>query len=373
MKVNTPFIHYTLAIAGLKGISLLMLPIVTRFLSPESYGTLNFLVSIGAMLSIFLGFGMAEMLFQFTAKIPCSQQESLIARGIKFTFFVSGVFWLIAVLAADVWLSILSITIEKHHFIVLMTNLALSTVQAIYLTRYRILQQSKPYMLVALCQGAAQAVLTYLLLSFNFGIFGVLLSGCITIFVVTSSLVVLHSQLLLIKAPLPSREHLRYGPYIALSALFLYGLGGAENWFIVATLGETQLAYYFIATQFSLALSLEFEPFRLWWFPLRFKRFYANPELAARGAVMGCFIITLLALCMMVFAPFIIQWLRPSNYHASSEYIAILCVILVIKTYAELLNLGCYLDQNTACVPLINGVCTDSPCEYCIYYFYFGN
>lgn len=212
-------------------------------------------------------------------------------------------------------------------------------------------------MLVALCQGAAQAVLTYLLLSFNFGIFGVLLSGCITIFVVTSSLVVLHSQLLLIKAPLLSREHLRYGAYIALSALFLYGLGGAENWFIVATLGETQLAYYFIATQFSLALSLAFEPFRLWWFPLRFKRFYANPELAARGAVMGCFIITLLALCMMVFAPFIIQWLLPSNYHASSEYIAILCVILVIKTYAELLNLGCYLDQNTACVPLINGVC----------------
>lgn len=86
MKVNTPFIHYTLAIAGLKGISLLMLPIVTRFLSPESYGTLNFLVSIGAMLSIFLGFGMAEMLFQFTAKIPCSQLESLIVRGIKFTF-----------------------------------------------------------------------------------------------------------------------------------------------------------------------------------------------------------------------------------------------------------------------------------------------
>ena len=67
MKINAPVIHYALAIAGLKGISLLMLPIVTRFLSPESYGELNFLVSIGAMLSIFLGFGMAEMMFQFTA------------------------------------------------------------------------------------------------------------------------------------------------------------------------------------------------------------------------------------------------------------------------------------------------------------------
>lgn len=356
MKVNTSFIHYALAIAGLKGISLLMLPIVTRFLPPETYGTLNFLVSIGAMLSIFLGFGMAEMLFQFTAKIEPSELESFIARGIKFTFLASGVFLALSILAADIWLSLLPITIEKHHFIVLMTNLALSTVQAIYLTRYRILQQSKPYMLVALCQGATQAVLTYVLLSFNLGIFGVLLSGCITTFVVTSSLVVLHSHLLLIKAPFLSREYLRYGAYISLSALFLYGLGGAENWFIVGTLGESQLAYYFIATQFSLALSLAFEPFRLWWFPLRFKRLYANPELAARGAVMGCFIITLLALCMMIFAPFIIQWLLPSNYHASSDYIAILCVILVIKTYSELLNLGCYLDKYSGCVPLINGV-----------------
>ncbi|WP_372765757.1 lipopolysaccharide biosynthesis protein [Pseudoalteromonas sp.] len=357
MKINTSFVHYALAIACLKGISLLMLPIVTRFLPPDSYGVLNFLVSVAAMLSIILGFGMAEMMFQFTAKIAASALDSFIAQCVKFTMCVSCLFLLIAIAAADIWLALLPLKVEASHFILLMINLAVSSVLAIYLTRYRILQQSKPYMLVALCQGVLQACFTYILLSFNFGIFGVLLSGCLVTTMVTISLVLVHRRLLFCKEPFLSRKHFRYGSHIALSALFLYGLGGAENWFIASALGPSQLAFYFIATQFSLALSLAFEPFRLWWFPVRFKRFESNPELAAKGAVMGCFIITLLALFMMIFAPFMMTWLLPSHYHGSADYIAILCLILVIKTYAELLNLGCYLDKYTGYVPLINGVC----------------
>jgi len=357
MKINAPVIHYALAIAGLKGISLLMLPIVTRFLSPESYGELNFLVSIGAMLSIFLGFGMAEMMFQFTAKIASSELDAFITRCIKFIFLVSGVFVVIALVGVEFWLSILPLPIDPSHFIILMLNLAMSTIQAIYLTRYRVLQQSKHYMAVALCQGIAQATLTYTLLVMGLGILGVLISGCVTSFCITLSLVIYHRNLLSTKGAFLARKHIRYGAYIALSALFLYGLGGAENWFIASSLGQSQLAYYFIATQFVLALSLAFEPFRLWWYPVRFKRFFNNSEHAANGAILGCFIITLMALLMMIFAPTIISLLLPQSYHASSEYIAILSIILVIKTYSELLNLGCYLDKKTYYVPIINGIC----------------
>ncbi|KPV94197.1 Polysaccharide biosynthesis protein [Pseudoalteromonas sp. P1-9] len=357
MKVNAAFVHYGIAIAGLKGISLLMLPIVTRFLAPESYGMLNFLVSIGAMLSIFLGFGMAEVIFRFAVKLPNEMLDSFIASSIKFTFLVSCVFLLCAIVGADIWLALMPLPIEKSYFCLLMFNLALTTLQAIYLTRYRVLQQSKPYMCVALAQGVVQALLTYTLLLNDYGILGVLISGCVTSFIITLVLVIYHRALLLMKREPLTGEHIRYGGFIALSALCLYGLGGAENWFIASYLGSSQLAYYFIATQFSLALSLAFEPFRLWWFPIRFKRYFENTELAASGAVTGCFIITMLALAMMIFAPYLISWLLPQSYHNSSQYIGLLCILLVIKSYAELLNLGCYLDKNAQYVPLINGIC----------------
>jgi O-antigen/teichoic acid export membrane protein len=52
----------------------------------------------------------------------------------------------------------------------------------------------------------------------------------------------------------------------------------------------------------------------------------------------------------------VIRTLLPSAYSISADYLPILCVILVIKTFTELLNLGCYLETTAKYVPLINGL-----------------
>ena len=357
MKVSAGFIHYAVSIIALKGISLLMLPVITRFLSLAEYGALNFLVSISAMLSIVLTFGLAEVMFRFSPKLKKSAMDVFIASCIKVTCLIACVFYLTCLLSASFWLSLLPMEVPLSHFLLLMASLSLSTIQAIYLTRYRLLQDSKSYMYVAVAQGALQAATTYLLLMFGLNVFGVLLSGVVTTAFVTLLLMMRHRRLLAIPFGGLGFDHIRYGGFIAVSALSLYALGGAENWFIVDALGAEQLALYFIAAQFSLGVSMLFEPFRLWWFPIRFKRYFESPELAAKGATQGCFIVSVLAVVMMILAPTIINALLSESYQVSASFIPVLCLILVVKTFSELLNLGCYLDPKATYVPVINGVC----------------
>ena len=65
MNKKTNILYYALAILSLKGISLVMMPIMTRYLSVSDYGMLNFLVSIASMLSIVLSLGLSELLYRF--------------------------------------------------------------------------------------------------------------------------------------------------------------------------------------------------------------------------------------------------------------------------------------------------------------------
>lgn len=357
MKINKNILYYAIAIGALKGVSLLMLPIITRYLPPEQYGTLNFLVSISAMLSIFIGFGLAEVLFRFTAKQTCEQADILVGQCLKVSCVIAILFWCIALLSAPWVLSLLPVYVSILDFVLLITNLSLSVILANFLTRYRIHQNAKSYMFTAVFQGVLQASLTLLFLALNLGITGVLLSGMLASLVLTLLLTIKHCSLFVLQGFWLKPIHFKYGFSVALSALFLYGLGGAENWIIISKLGPEKLAQYFIACQFVLAVSLCFEPFRMWWFPIRFKRYYQKAVLAAQGAQLGCYVICLLAFTMMLLGPYLIEFFLPKSYHASSEYIPLLCCILVLKTFSELLNLGCYLEKTARTVPIINGIC----------------
>lgn len=357
MNANKPIVDYAIAIACLKGISLLMLPVITRYLPSEVYGELNFLVSLVALLSIVLSFGMAEMLFRFTPSLNTQQSQAFIADCIKVTVIVGAVFYFICLVGSHMWVGLLPINVKVSDFLLITATLCLNLIVAIFLTQFRLKSQSKLYMYTALFQGGCQAVLTVLLLHWGYGLTGVLISGAITAFLLSCALLVRYRVKLCVQFNHINKTHIKYGLCIALSGISVYCLGGAENWIIVSKLGSEVLATYFIATQFALVVSLAFEPFRMWWFPLRFKYYQQDRTKAANGAVIGCYVISLFSLIATMIGPAVIIKILPEPYHASADYLPILCLILVIKTYSELLNLGCYLDKTAKYVPIINSVC----------------
>ena len=283
IKINAEILHYALSVVFLKGISLLMLPIVTHFLPPDDYGTLNFLVSIVAMLSIVLSFGLAEVIFRFGPEHCKEGALTFIHASIRMSAHIAILFAVIAIVTTPIWLMLIPVSVQAWDLVLLFINLAFCVVIGQFLAMYRFQKRSTTYLKVALSQGVIHSLLTLTFLNLGWSISGVLLSGALASFVVTLFLVIPNHKIWRSRHQGITSTHLKYASFITLASLYLYALGGVENWFIVGVFGPEQLALYFIATQFALALSLSFEPFRMWWYPKRFSQFLDSANRAPKG------------------------------------------------------------------------------------------
>ncbi len=356
MNINKKIIHYSISIISLKGVSFLMLPIITGYLSTEVYGELNFLVSLVSMLSIFLTFGLSEIIFRFTPKLSDFQKENFISECLFLSFTIGFLFITLFFIFNDFLINLLPIKVSNINLAILMVNLSISLVLAVFFANLRLKEKSFEYMILSLIQGFSQAIMNIFFLKYNFELKGILLSGLISTSIITIYFIIKNNKMFSVKKREFKKIHFAYGFKIAIASLFVYLLGGAENWFIIENFGKEKLAFYFIATQFVLALSLLFEPYRMWWYPIRFKYYFKSKTEASRYASMGCCVICILSSLMIVISPYLIDLMLPESYNESIKYIPVLSIILIIKTYAELLNLGCYLDEKATSVLYINGI-----------------
>ncbi|TMO56729.1 lipopolysaccharide biosynthesis protein [Pseudoalteromonas phenolica] len=359
MSKSSNIVYYGLAVLSLKGISLIMMPIVTRYLSVSDYGMLNFLVSIASMLSIILSFGLSELLYRFNDFEDKKRQHIFYKACLKIALFSAGICLTTSVFLVDFVMSVLPTQVSTKALSFLFINLGGSVVLSLPLAILRIHGEAKKYMLVAVSQGVLQAICTVLLLELGMGVDGVMLSGAIVVWLLLVLLAFRYKTLLLTKLDsdnVLTKEHSYYIFSITLASVFSYGLNGAENWFLVSFEGKETLAVYFIATQFALVASIAFEPFRLWWFPQRFNIYKSNQQKAADIPLYGLAYALVIVITMMTVGPYVIDLLLPKAYEVSKNILPWLCVVFFIKTVSELLNLGCYYKNNASAAPVINGI-----------------
>lgn len=360
MSKATNIVYYALAILSLKGISLVMMPIMTRYLSVSDYGMLNFLVSIASMLSIVLSLGLSELLYRFNQFKNNSQRFGFYKSYLKVALCSACLCFIFAIFFVDTLITLLPTEVSIEALRLLFINLGGSVVLSLPLAILRIHGKAKAFMLTSVSQGGLQALLTLLLLEAGYGVVGVMLSGAMAVWFILLILA-WHYRAFIIanenSGTNITNEHGLYILSITLSSLFAYGLNGAENWFLVSFQGKETLAMYFVATQFVLVTSIAFEPFRLWWFPQRFNTFQSNEQKAADIPLYGLAYALLIVITMMTLGPFMIDFLLPNEYAESKQILPWLCVVFFIKTISELLNLGCYYKNNAQAAPIINGLC----------------
>ena len=360
MSKATNIVYYALAILSLKGISLVMMPIMTRYLSVSDYGMLNFLVSIASMLSIVLSLGLSELLYRFNQFKNNSQRFGFYKSYLKVALCSACLCFIFAIFFVETLITLLPTEVSIEALRLLFINLGGSVVLSLPLAILRIHGKAKAFMLTSVSQGGLQALLTLLLLEAGYGVVGVMLSGAMAVWFILLILAWHYRAFIIANEDSGTNitnEHGLYILSITLSSLFAYGLNGAENWFLVSFQGKETLAMYFVATQFALVTSIAFEPFRLWWFPQRFNTFQSNEQKAADIPLYGLAYALLIVITMMTLGPFMIDFLLPNEYAESKQILPWLCVVFFIKTISELLNLGCYYKNNAQAAPIINGLC----------------
>ena len=351
-------LFYGLGLFMMKGLSLIMLPLLAHSLSQADIGKLELLTSVSAFAGIIVGLSMHEVLYRFVGQSQIDQKKPLANQIYLLSLLIAACFVpviLILCLFAERYSSMFQIS----ELVTLSLGLSIEGAIGISLAWLRMQDKAKAFVVISLLTCALQAslILTFILL--DFGIVGVLLSSVIAH---TIQLIVLHRVNRFVWLSLPKMKvtlsYLRYSLPIALSGLLAFGLNGAEKWILSSSSNLEQLAIYAIAAKFALAMCILVQPFGMWWMPKRFHYLSENDRKFSQITHYGIVWIVLLSSSIVYAAPIFIQLLLPSSYLSASQYLVGTLVIAMLKEITELTNIGLLFRKKTRTLLHINLLAT---------------
>ncbi len=359
MNAMKQVLYFGFSTLALKGLGFALLPISTRLLTQSQFGELNFLVSISAVLSLLLCLGLPELIFKQQSANP-KQKLALFRDSILLSILINGLFLITTLMFTEPLLSLLPVALNPIDIKFLAINLVLSSALTILFCYLRYYEMAKHFLWLALLQGISQTTITITFLYLGYGVTGVMASGILAsllTLVVTTSIVLKNITISfnVIKWTISYKDTL-FLCSIIMSSLFVYTNNGAENWFIVESVGKEKLAQYYVALQFAIMTSFTFEPIRMWWFSRRFKELSACPKNYVYLCELSLDIGILLCTIMLVLTPFVFTLVLPSNYLLNSWLLPSLICIVVLRHHSDLLNIGCYIHRNGFYVSAVNGI-----------------
>lgn len=343
---------YALAIAAAKGVSFLMLPVVTGHLAPAEYGALELLVAIADVASLVLAMGLADALFRF------GREDGMAATLLGFSLVLGAVTLAAGQIAAPAVAGLAPDLLDPQHVRILAATLALTAAIQVPLAWLRFRDRPALFAAVSVAKAVAQAALVAVFLIQGHGVTGVLLGGLIADGVCALWLVVLQVRDGGLALDL-GRLHrvLPYGLPLVVSGLFGFCLGSFDRWLLVAHVSAADLALYGLAAKFGLIAAFAMQPFEMWWFPRRLG-LLETPDgrrESARAVGIGLTWATLCAVGVAVSGPIVIRALTPETYHPAGAWVPWLAGIAFLHAATNLMNVGCYAGRSTYKPMVING------------------
>lgn len=344
-------LYYGLGLIMMRGVSLLMLPVFTAYLVPAEYGRLEVVLALASLATLLLSCGLSESLYRFAG---LARDASARVTVLKQVYLGS---WLLALLGVVVgctgaaqWAAWLPGQVSAYEVQLLTLAVAVEGCISIPLAWLRMTDQAGRFFLMTTGKVLLQALLSWFWLMQGMGVEGVLLAGAVSALSLAFWLAVEHSLRHGWKVDCTALPRLfAYGAPMMISGFAGFVLAGVDRWWLAASVGEAALAPYALAAKLALACGILLQPFSLWWYPRRFMLLKQADGLVrnAEGAVLGSVISILACAAVALCAPLLISTLTPAGYHQANAFIPWLVAGMAFKQLGELLNLGCYTDENS--------------------------
>jgi O-antigen/teichoic acid export membrane protein len=346
---------YGIGIVLTKAVSFLMLPIYTRFLTPADYGVLQLVTMTLEVVSIFAGSRIAFGIFHFYHKASDEAgRQSVLSTAL---LLLSTTYALAATAAIVLAPQIAELVFGEAgryatYIRLAAASMAFESLIIVPTALFQLRDRSTAFVVVSLVRLVLQVALNLILLiAFDMGVTGVLLSSLITSVVVGGVLAV--HVLVQVGARFRTahaREFLRFGlPLVAVQvATFVYTFG--DRYFLNRAGGEEAVGLYGLAYQFGfLVATLGFAPFQRVWDPQRF----AVAKRPDRDAIYARVFIYLnvglisASLGISLFSGDVLRLIAAPAFHAAAVYVPIIVIAYVLHCWGNFLNLGIFIKERT--------------------------
>ncbi|WP_084887699.1 oligosaccharide flippase family protein [Vibrio sp. qd031] len=344
---------YAFALFIMKGLSLLMLPIITRFLSPEVIGQLEIIAVSTSFIGLFFSLSLHEVLYRFVAQKSGSAQNKAAAELFWLTLLCSTV-------GAALLTTVVQLTspnlygLSKDVLSLAALSLSIEGGLAVGLAWLRLQDRVRLFCAICVAGSALQVALVLVALNANWGVFGIVSAGVIAHSLQLFTLVLVTGFTRVLPDIHTIQRYLKYCVPMMLSGLCAFGLNGAERYFIAESSGLVALGYFAIAAKFALAMCVLVQPFGMWWMPKRFAMLTDNPQKACDITQLGIVLVCTLAIIVTFFGQFGITFILPQSYAPVATIISGTIFMVLGKECAELLNLSLLSQKRTVSLLRIN-------------------
>jgi len=349
---------YGFSIALMKGISLLMLPLLAYYLTADEFGRLEVITSLAVIGSVLVGMGLEATLFRFVGETEDVTERKRLAAEIFSLAIIIGICcalsgWWIAELIASYMPG------EPSTYEIRLTLLLLSLEGciAIPLGWLRMHDRVTSFFFITTGRAFFQALLTAYMLWLGGGVAEILEASLIAAVFTAVILIYLQIQDTRLDLNLKTiRQSLIYSIPLVASGIVAFGLNGLDRWILAEHTTLVDVAHFGVAAKFSLAVILLLQPFNMWWSPRRF--IVLNQQdgtyKVARFITIGIVLTLIISVLVGLASPLLITWLLPDTYAISGQYVIGLVIAMACKEIADLVNIGCFIGETTASQLLIN-------------------
>ncbi len=350
---------YTLSVAFGRGLSIVALPFIARFMPPSDYARLDVAASIIEISGIFASFALADLMFRFAASAKTDEEQRRIAGGVLGVGLVcAGITLVLTQIFLPVLASSLTLGVQEP---VLRAGLAAAACTGlIELPLAWLRMRDKPGLYLAFIAGRSFTQMCAMLgvLYMGYGPEGVILSNAVIEALITLYLVVRQIRSFGVYLSREMLRHaIRYSLPIVGGGLAMFGLGTCDRFFLSNAVNPQVLAHYTLAGKLAFATPLIMQPFSLWWNPKRIALLNEPDGLkqSARYVGYGLVLLITAGILVAVSGTVFVYLCMPVSYHGAIAFLPMLVVLIGMNELCTLLNVGSFAKSHSGEILLVNG------------------
>lgn len=351
-------VAYVAAVGFDKGFSIITIPLMAHFLSPDDFGRLDVTVSLIEFTSLIFTLGLADTVVRFASMEAARlAQRRCAAELLGAGLLIVALLAMLVQLAAPWLIAIIGITIDETAVRWGLAGAAATGLIEMPLIWLRFRDQAWLFFSFIAARAVVQATATVGVLYAEGGAAGVLIANALVALGFAGVLLVSQTRRTgLGFSGWALRSVGGYGLPLVGGLLAMFALGNCDRWFLSGTIADSEIAFYGLAVKLGLATALLTQPFMLWWNARRIAMLARPGGLAEISGAWGRGVSILLmsGLFVALAGPVFIHAAFPPDYARAVVFLPLVVAISVLNELCSLSNIGCYAAAHGLRVLLVN-------------------
>jgi O-antigen/teichoic acid export membrane protein len=360
-KLSSHILIYGLGNSGIRLVSFFLIPVYTRYLSPEDYGILALVGMLDQILFILMNMGQSSALFRtYFAHDRPEEREAVITTSLWLILTLSFPIGLLALAMAQPLALVLTGSAGYTSWVMLgIGGVVLKTLLRMPFAVLRAREESHRYARFAFTQTAVSLVLAILfVVGLHLGGRGILLSQLTAELLLAAYLVpAMLRGLKLTFSGRDARDLLGYGIYLIPTGLFNFLLHLSDRYFLKYFSSLQAVGLYALGSRFGEILFFAQQAFILAWpqFLFENRKSPEAPALYARVFTYSLAVMGFLWLAVSLLAEELVKIMAAPSFHEAYRVVPWMAGAFLFQALAPVGNVGMALHRKVKYRPMVLG------------------